>query len=173
MKVEELFKTQPYQIYQDLDGCLVAFNEFAETHMGINPYEWDIDKKAKSNFWKRVNRWVKDGKPFFSAMELKSDAKTLWEYIEHYDPIILSATGHIKNAEQEKREWIKRHIGERYSNTAILVKASQDKAEYATPYSILIDDRTKSIDPWVAKGGIGILHVSAEDTIEQLNSFGL
>jgi hypothetical protein len=32
----------------------------------------------------------------------------------------------------------------------------------------LIDDRQKNIDAWIDAGGIGIVHVSARDTIEQL-----
>ena len=51
-----------------------------------------------------------------------------------------------------------------------MVSKSPDKAEYAHPYSILIDDREKSIDPWRTKGGIGILHTSAEETIAQLQA---
>jgi hypothetical protein len=34
--------------------------------------------------------------------------------------------------------------------------------------SILVDDRNKSIDPWVEAGGIGVLHKSVPDTIGQL-----
>ena len=52
----------------------------------------------------------------------------------------------------------------------IVVRKSPDKAQYAHPKAILIDDRMKSIEPWRAAGGIGILHTSAEDTIAQLQS---
>ena len=39
--------------------------------------------------------------------------------------------------------------------------------------SILIDDRKKKIDQWIAAGGIGILHTDAASTIEKLKELGL
>jgi hypothetical protein len=47
------------------------------------------------------------------------------------------------------------------------------KAEYAEPNAILIDDQPKSIDPFIAAGGIGILHTSAANTIKELKKLGL
>ena len=41
------------------------------------------------------------------------------------------------------------------------------------PDAILIDDRLKSIGPWRQKGGIGILHTDANETIRQLKRLGL
>ena len=41
---------------------------------------------------------------------------------------------------------------------------------YAREGNVLIDDRQKNIDAWVAAGGIGIVHTSAADTIEQLKT---
>ena len=42
------------------------------------------------------------------------------------------------------------------------------KQNYAAPNHILIDDRKSNIDQWISQGGIGILHTSAADTIQQL-----
>ena len=36
--------------------------------------------------------------------------------------------------------------------------------------SVLIDDRQKNIDAWIEAGGIGILHTSAANTINQLKA---
>lgn len=41
------------------------------------------------------------------------------------------------------------------------------------PGDILIDDMEKNITRWVEAGGVGILHVNAADTIEQLKALGL
>jgi hypothetical protein len=106
-------------------------------------------------------------------MDPMPDAFVLWDHIKKYGPIILSATGHVHTAPTEKREWVKRHLGITAAATAILVSSAADKARYATPGSILIDDRAKAIDPWIAAGGIGILHTSAEDTIAKLKEMGL
>jgi hypothetical protein len=42
------------------------------------------------------------------------------------------------------------------------------KGMFAIKGSVLIDDRKQNLDAWEAHGGIGILHTSAEDTINQL-----
>ena len=68
---------------------------------------------------------------------------------------------------QDKIEWIQRH----FTNNLIIIptfKGSQ-KAAFAHRKSVLIDDRQKNIDCFVEAGGIGILHTTAEDTIEKLN----
>lgn len=43
------------------------------------------------------------------------------------------------------------------------------KVNYCTgPESVLIDDREKTIREWEAAGGTGILHRSAEKTVQEL-----
>jgi len=37
----------------------------------------------------------------------------------------------------------------------------------------LIDDRKSNIEQWISQGGIGILHTSAADTIQQLKKLGI
>lgn len=152
---------------------LVDFEGFARDNIGIDTRNWDVDKRLKGQFWSRVSKLGKEGKPFFSAMDPMPDAFVLWKYIEKYDPIILSATGHHRNAANEKRDWVRRHLGERYAHTALFVTSAAEKARYASSDSLLIDDRKKAIEPWIEAGGIGILHVSAEDTIAQLKELGI
>jgi hypothetical protein len=48
-----------------------------------------------------------------------------------------------------------------------------NKQLFAGPNRILIDDMKQTIDEWNAKGGIGIFHTSAADTIKQLKKLGL
>ena len=47
-------------------------------------------------------------------------------------------------------------------------KGSQ-KAAFAHKKAVLIDDRQRNIDVWVEAGGIGILHKTADETIEELD----
>ena len=97
------------------------------------------------------------------------DAMELWEFLlENFEHIeILTATGTTpKDAPEQKHTWVKNTLtGYKKINT---VKSSRNKAEFADPTHILIDDRAQSIDPWVEAGGIGVLHTSAKDTIAQL-----
>lgn len=160
-----------YEIYVDLDGVIVNFADHAKDLTGI-----DIDnagKEDRNKFWKHIERHVKQGNPFFAAMGMMHDAYRLWNYVAPYGPTILSATGHIFGAGKEKRAWVRDHLGAGVADKAIFVRKSQDKAKHATPTSILIDDRTKSITPWVEAGGIGILHKNAELTIRELKEYGI
>lgn len=160
-----------YEIYVDLDGVIVNFADHAKELTGI-----DIDnagKEDRNKFWKHIERHVKHGNPFFAAMSPMEDAFHLWNYVSKYDPTILSATGHIFGAGKEKRAWVRDHLGSAAAEKAIFVRNSRDKAKYASPTSILIDDRTKSITPWVEAGGIGILHKTAELTIRELKEYGI
>lgn len=173
MKVNEIVTTneQKTRIYCDLDGVLVDFDRWADDQLGYRPSDWDSD--AKDQFWSDVKILVDSGSSFFGDMHPISDAFVLWNYIKGYDPTILSATGRIDTAPAEKRAWVKKYLGYKFALTAVLVPKAINKAQHATPNSILIDDRVKAIDPWIAAGGIGILHTSAADTIKQLKQLGL
>ena len=57
--------------------------------------------------------------------------------------------------------------------TTLILSPRANKQDYAKENSILIDDLKPTIDEWNAKGGIGILHTSAESTIKQLKELGL
>lgn len=166
MKLNEILKTLEFVVYCDLDGVLVDFESHAYDITGINIST--ANRAQTKKFWKDINKWTDNDKPFFVNMKPLPDAFKLWSFIEKYHPIILSSYGDIKNAADEKREWVRKHLGAHVANEAIFVKQSVLKAEYAAPMSILIDDQLKSINPWIQAGGIGILHKSADLTIKQL-----
>lgn len=159
----------PYKLFVDLDGVLVHFDRQME-RIGFDRHTMETDKAARSKFWQTVGAMAKRGEPFWEHMDPMPDAFQLWNYIKKYQPAILSATGHVGNATDEKHRWVQRHLGNVPTH---LVRKSEDKARFAAPSHILIDDRAKSIEPFIAAGGIGILHTSAADTIQQLKEFGL
>lgn len=130
-------------------------------------------RDTKKQFWKVLGDHMRKGNKFFEDLELLPDALELWDYVQKHDHFICTATGHMMNAGFEKRAAVRRHFGIEASNAAILVKHSELKALHASPTTILIDDRTKSINPWIEAGGIGILHKSTSDTIRQLKELGV
>lgn len=159
----------------DLDGVMFDFEKHAMEVTGFTMDEVNVSKEAKRKFWNAINTHIKAGHKFFEELELLPDALALWEYLLSTGLTlhICSATGNTANAESEKRAAVRRHFGDKYADEAHLVRHSQDKAQYATPTTILIDDRLKSINPWIEAGGIGILHTSAADTIRQLKEMGI
>jgi hypothetical protein len=54
--------------------------------------------------------------------------------------------------------------------TQLILRSAKHKKDFAEPNAILIDDRKDNIDGWIDAGGIGILHTSAEETIEILTT---
>jgi hypothetical protein len=97
------------------------------------------------------------------------DGQTLWDYIKGYNPYILTAPSMDPGSKQGKTEWVARLDGMK----KIYFKPARFKQELSAKNRILIDDRADTIERWRSKGGIGILHTSAEDTINQLKQLGL
>ena len=175
MKLSQLLETEPapekqpaYKIYVDLDGVLADFALACEELCGFSPDDKTISNNEK---WKKINK-ASDDKGFWSRMKMMPDAKKLWEYLKEHHPIILTATGSSKFAPGEKREWVEKHLGHQVK--VILVRDGKDKAQYASPHSILIDDSHKKvIEPWDKAGGIGIHHQTVERTIRILKDLGI
>jgi 5' nucleotidase, deoxy (Pyrimidine), cytosolic type C protein (NT5C) len=166
------------EINVDLDGVMVNFIDRAIEVAGYVPDSVagrPDEKVLKRDFWKAIERHVKAGNKFFETMEPMADAFVLWEYLGSIDvpKVICTATGHIIGAAEEKRAWVRARLGNEIANSARIVRDGKDKAKYASPTVVLIDDRMKVIKPWVDAGGIGIFHTSAESTITQLKEMGL
>jgi hypothetical protein len=156
-----------YTIYSDMDGVLSDFDKrFMEFSDGIPPGQYE-QRRGREEFWKLIDDTV--GVPFWAGMDWMSDGKEYWNYIEKYNPIILSAPSKKEESKYGKRIWKKRNMP---NNKMILVPAWKKK-EYANPTSILIDDRADNINQWEAAGGIGILHTDATSTIAKLKKLGL
>ena len=97
------------------------------------------------------------------------DGKQLWNYIKPYNPYILTAPSRDPGSKLGKKEWV-----EQLDNMKnIYFRAAQNKPDFSGKNRILIDDRADTIEKWNSKGGIGILHTSTENTIEQLKKLGL
>ena len=168
MKLKDL-KPTDYHIYIDLDGVLANLVKKMKEITGHTLSDSGYDNPA----WKKFHAELESGKRLFAELELMPDAEELWKYVRRYNPNILTATGKSfpEEVDKQKREWVKKHFSG--YNTIYTVMASGQKAKFAWPDSILIDDREKSIIPWRERGGIGILHTSAENTIAELKRLGL
>ena len=175
MKLNEVAAgPQDYKIYVDLDGVLADFVKGVAQLLdgGYSEEKYESDPKYRSKMWKAVEDYAKEGGKLWLELDPMHDAKQLWNYVKDYGPEILSATGNPEyGAAPQKLEWVAQHVD---PNVKVnLTRKSADKAEYAAPNYILIDDKEKSIGPWKAAGGIGILHTSAANTIQQLKKLGL
>jgi hypothetical protein len=159
-----------YKIYCDMDGVLVDFKTGWENFMG-DKLGAPLIGAARTEFWKRFRNKIKEKgtteTDFWAELPWMKDGKALWSYIRPHSPTILSAPTVNPESKVGKKIWLKNKVG---SVPAIL---DYDKSKYATPNSILIDDRKDFIDKWVASGGIGILHKNTSQTIKQLKDLGI
>lgn len=156
-----------YEVYVDMDGVIADFEAKVKEVFGK-----EISDIPTSQLWKGVSRYNKTVEPFFETLPAMHDAKDLIRYVdENFSKWhILTAGGFVpKNVAEQKKKWIAKVISPQVD--VIVVKRSNEKAEYANENAILVDDRMKAIGPWRSAGGIGILHTSASDSIQQLSRF--
>ena len=157
---------QRYIIYFDLDGVLFDFEQGVFNLTGR-----DISGAGNGDFGDKAFKDSVFSHPtFFEDLPLMPGAQQMVEYAKGYGDVqILTATGYsneVKVAAQ-KRVAVKKHFGDIEVHT---VPKSGDKAKYAWPDIILIDDRLeKSVIPFREKGGIGIHHTSPANTRAELD----
>ena len=163
MGLEENEKVMDYKIYCDMDGVLADFESGYEELTGID-LRGEFQKG--DDFWDPIS---KAGVGFWAGLKWMPDGQKLWDYLKPFNPVLLSAPSREQSSRIGKHVWVKHKI----PGTKLILRYASQKQELATPESILIDDRQVNIDQWEAAGGIGILHTSTANTIQQLQKLGL
>ncbi len=158
MKLTEIAgTTKKIHIYQDMDGCLCAFDAGVKKLTGKLPSEL-----PKKDMWKAVYS-IPD---FFETLDWEVGGQQLWNAIKQYHPTILTGLPSSRNGKEQKERWCEKHLG---ADVPVIVCPSRDKHLHAKPGYIMIDDRSDVIEAWKHAGGIGILHRSTTRTLEELN----
>ena len=174
-----------YTIYCDMDGVLCDFDLGYERLTGMSTAE--ANTQGSSFFWNLFRKKLKEKnmpeKEFWANLPWQPGGQELWKAISPYTPNILSSPAidfslpsnqqlspEYNQAIQGKKEWIAKNltnVGEE-----IFVPAVQ-KAKFAAPNHILIDDMKKNTDAWEASGGIAISHKNLSDTLGKLETLKL
>jgi hypothetical protein len=154
-----------YKIFSDMDGVITDFNNRYKKYAGMMPAEYE-KKFGKDKFWELADA---EGVAFWVGMPWMEDGKTYWDYIKKYDVELLSSPSRSETSRLGKRLWVRNNL----PGIKLTLAQAYNKQNYAAPNHILIDDRESNIEQWRDKGGIGILHTSAADTIQQLKDLGL
>ena len=171
LKEEEVVPVEPfhhYELYCDMDGVLTDFDKRFKSlnpeHLTAAQYQ---AKNGIEKFWDFID--VDNKIKFWVGMEWMPDGKVLWDYIKDKQPTLLSAPSRNPASRLGKRLWVKNNI----PGTKLILASAEKKQNYSGKDKILIDDRPDNIEQWRARGGKGILHVNAQDTINQLQNLGL
>jgi 5'(3')-deoxyribonucleotidase len=151
-------KKQP-RLFLDADGVLTDFDEGARELLGMKPKEF-IAKHGRGAFWKRLAK----AKNFYGALPEMSDARQLFDAVEHLKPTILTGLPIGRWAAPQKVEWAAEH----FPGVPIITCMARDKHKHMHPGDVLVDDREKHREAYEAAGVIFVHHKSAEDSLKQL-----
>jgi hypothetical protein len=149
-------------LYLDMDGVLADFNK---EYIKLDPQK--VDRK-------RFRAAVLEHS-IFEKLDFMPDAAELLNHVSRLNGItvqILTSMGthdpiQGNAAMYQKLTWLKaRNIPYK----ANFVRNKQEKSQYATPTSILIDDSPGCIGPFIEAGGHGILHHKSSESIRILDA---
>ena len=149
-------------LYLDMDGVLADFNK---EYVKYDPERADRKRFRDAVLTHRI----------FEKLEFMPDARELLNHVSRLNGItveILTSMGtheptQATAAMTQKLTWLN---AKNIPYKANFVNNKAQKANYATPESILIDDSVGCVSPFIAAGGHGILHVNASDSISMLDS---
>jgi hypothetical protein len=145
-----------------MDGVLADFNkEYAK----YDPLKEDRKKFQSAVMEHRI----------FEKLDFMSDTQELLNHVSKLKGIkieILTSMGTFRTeqgeaAKHQKLKWLEDKNIPYHANFS---RSKEEKAKWASPTSILIDDSVGCVSPFVEAGGHGILHVNASDTIRMLDS---
>lgn len=151
-----------YKIYLDMDGVLSDFEAGFKNMSGQAIKH--LNAEDESDKW----AMVEDTPDFWLNLPVMAGAGKLLHFLRHHEHLMILSSPGVSDAvraRRQKRQWITREVS---SDVPVIFRRGRAKAEYAAPDSILIDDMEKNTKPWAEKGGIAILHKSAELTIATL-----
>jgi phosphoglycolate phosphatase-like HAD superfamily hydrolase len=154
-----------YIIYCDMDGVLVDFEKGYYDLTGTSTKKFP---KGDNSFWQPISD---AGAEFWATLPWMPDGKELWNYIKKYKPNILSSPSQDPSSKVGKEAWLQMNLQGGYKKAYFYNRAN--KQLFSDKNRILIDDLPNTISEWNAKGGIGILHTSADNTIKELKKLGL
>jgi 5'(3')-deoxyribonucleotidase len=146
-----------------MDGVLVDFNKGYKELTGV---DLGSEHRNDDHFWDPINE---KGYDFWINLGWMPDGKRLWNYIKKYNPELLSAPSRQPESRVAKHDWVKREL----PDVHLILRSAKHKKDFATPTSILIDDRIDNVQGWREAGGIAIHHVSTKHTIDQLKVLDL
>ena len=149
-------------IHFDLDGVLADFRRGFVERIGERPEAFPVDE-----MWKRVAAVPR----FFQQLPVMPGAHEMLSFAASIGTSrILTAIPRLTTyptATEEKHYWVRKNLGD---IPVTVVRYARQKTEYAHPRAILVDDTSENVQRWIKAGGIGIIHVSAKETMFALQN---
>ena len=154
------------QIYCDMDGVVADFISYTTNILGHKFTDDDWDDLPVD---------------MFLQLPPMKDAHVLWGYIKQFQPFMLTAVpresrGPIaKRAWKDKTRWMLKNF--KLPSNRMKIVLRKHKKNFAMDGrdkrpNILIDDHLGNIREWESAGGIGVHHINANSTINDLKKIG-
>lgn len=149
----------------DLDGVGADFHKFVR-----NLYGGTYPEIGAERFWKKADQVDN----LFLNLDPIPGSKVLYDFAYSYrdthEVFVLTAlpllTGKLHTAEQDKKDWVKKHIGD---IPVVCSNGWKDKRNWCRgKHDILIDDMHRNIEDWNDAGGTAIHHTDISTTINML-----
>lgn len=144
-------------VYFDMDGVLADWVHGFEALFPQLPYrEYNaLSKKEQDVYREEIDgkgHFYRQLRPFKEVVKAMLELKVLGYQVE-----ILSSVGQLypERVIEQKRAWLKEHVES--DIVANFVNKSAHKARYAHANALLLDDRAKSVDPFLKAGGKSII----------------
>jgi phosphoglycolate phosphatase-like HAD superfamily hydrolase len=149
-------------LYLDMDGVLADFNK---EYTKLDP-----KKEDRKKF-----RWSVMEHKIFEKLDFMPDAQELLNHVSKLQTVkieILTSLGthepqQANEAKVQKLRWLD---AANIPYKANFVHSKEEKAKYADRKTILVDDSSGCIAPFIDAGGYGILHKNSSETIRILDA---
>ena len=147
------------RLFLDLDGVLADFDAGARDLLGMPPAEFEA-RHGLREFWRRIAR----APNFYGTLPEMSDARRLFDAVEHLEPTILTGLPLGNWAAPQKITWAAEH----FPAVPIITCMARDKHKFMEPGDVLVDDRENHRAAYEREGVVFVHHKDAEDSLIQL-----
>lgn len=171
---------RPVAIFLDLDGVLADFDaalvsaglpeKTDDSFHHLPPSEWTDAQRNRDAMVRQVMErpdfWPSIPRMHGALGIVMASALTVGEE----NVFVLTATPRVTEwrarIAEQKTKWAMENLG--FASRQVITCLRSEKAKWAGPHRILVDDLSANCDEWEAAGGVAIYHTDARSSVAKL-----
>ncbi len=158
-------------IFFDMDGVLADFDRGLRELCGIEPLS--VNEARSKEYEDAMWAAIRAVPHFYLALQPMPGAVEMFQRLSRREGVrceiltgIPKPRRGVATAGEDKVEWVRRYLS---AEVPCNIVFKEDKPRFCKGRDcILIDDTQANITAWTAMGGTGILHHSADETLDAL-----